>query len=198
MKIFILGILLFLYFSLHSALANHQVKIFLMQKGITKKYYRLFFNFSALASLIPIFYFYKKIEPILLFVNILLQNIGLGIAAIGVVLLLVALNQYNLAEFAGTQQLKQTTPLPSEALKTSGFNSMVRHPLYFSGLLLIWGSFLLQPTDLFLMVSIISTTYLYFGTKLEEEKLVMEFGKEYEKYQHEVGMLIPFWKFSKK
>ena len=191
MKIFILGILIFLYFVLHSILANNKVKTFLMGRWITKRYYRLFFNFIAIVSLIPIFFFYKKIEPTFLFVNVLLQNIGFGLAVIGILLLLVALSQYNLSEFAGTQQLKQNNS-PAEALKTSGFNSIVRHPLYFSGLIIIWGSFLFQPTDLFLMVSLIATAYLYFGTKLEEEKLVKEFGNEYVKYQNKVGMLIPF------
>ena len=198
MKLFILGILLFLYFLLHSTLANNKVKFFLMKRWIAKKYYRLFYNFFALVSLIPIFFFYKKIAPTFIFVNVPLQTAGLVLIAIGVLLLLLALSQYNLSEFAGTQQLKQHTPLPPEALKTSGFNSIVRHPLYFSGLIIIWGSFLYQPTDLFLMVSLLFTAYLYWGTKLEEEKLVLEFGKEYLKYQKEVGMLIPFWNFLKK
>ncbi len=194
MKIFTLGILLVLYFSLHSVLANNKVKDFLMSRWISKRYYRLFFNFFAIVSLIPIFLYYKTTEPEILFVNVLLSNVGLCIIIIGIFLSLVALNQYNLSEFAGTQQLNQKPP-PPKKLKTSGFNSIVRHPLYFSMLLIIWGFFLSRPTDLFFMISIIGTAYLYFGTKLEEEKLVKEFGDEYLKYQKKVGMLIPFLKF---
>jgi len=38
------------------------------------------------------------------------------------------------------------------------------------------------------------TIYIIIGTRLEENKLVMEFGDPYIKYQHEVPMLIPFTK----
>jgi protein-S-isoprenylcysteine O-methyltransferase Ste14 len=192
MKIILFGFLLILYFLLHSTLAHHKVKTFLMSKWVSKKYYRLLFNLIAVGSLIPLYLFYQEIEASFLFVNVLLQYLGFGIAAIGGLLLLVALSQYNLAEFAGTQQLKQTTPLLVASLKTSGFNSIVRHPLYFAGLIIIWGGFLLRPTDLVLMLSLVSTAYLYFGTKLEEEKLVMEFGEAYLEYQKKVGMLLPF------
>jgi len=38
------------------------------------------------------------------------------------------------------------------------------------------------------------TAYIIIGTRLEEKKLVLEFGESYTKYQHEVPMLIPFTK----
>lgn len=192
MQIIIFGFLLVLFFLLHSFLAHNKVKAFLMEKWISKKYYRLLYNFIAVFSLIPIYLFYRKTEDSFLFVNVLLQYLGFAIASVGFILLLMALQQYNLSEFAGTQQLKQTTPLPTQSLKTSGFNAIVRHPLYFSGLIIIWGGFLFRPTDLILMVSLISTGYLYFGTKLEEEKLVEEYGEAYLEYQRKVGMLLPY------
>jgi len=61
-------------------------------------------------------------------------------------------------------------------------------------LIIILGCFLYKPTDLVLLISLISITYLYVGTKLEERKLVTTFGEDYIKYQQEVGMLIPFLK----
>ena len=43
-----------------------------------------------------------------------------------------------------------------------------------------------------IVVNIILTIYVIIGTKLEERKLVLEFGETYVKYQQEVPMLIPF------
>ncbi len=201
MQLLFFALSLVFYYVLHSVLANTKVKTFLMERFIAQKYYRLLFNFTAVVLLFPIFYFYRKISTTYLFVNVLpayqigrLENIGLGIAALGMLLLLYALSQYNLSEFAGTQQLKNASPPTPESLKVSGFNSYVRHPLYFAGLLIIWGGFLFRPTDLYLVMGLVSTAYLYFGTKLEEEKLVVEFGEEYLEYQKRVGMLLPFWK----
>lgn len=45
-----------------------------------------------------------------------------------------------------------------------------------------------------LVVNIILTVYIIIGTKLEEQKLILEYGDEYLKYQQEVPMLIPFTK----
>ena len=42
------------------------------------------------------------------------------------------------------------------------------------------------------------TVYIIIGTKLEEKKLVLEFGETYIKYQTEVPMLIPFTKVKEK
>jgi len=183
MQLLFFALSLIFYYVLHSILANTKIKAFLMERFIPQQYYRLMFNVISVGLLIPIFYLYKGIPTSLIFEFMVLENIGLGIAVIGILLLILALGQYNLAEFSGTQQLKQSTLLMPESLKTTGFNAYVRHPLYFCGLLILWGGFLSSPTYL---------AYLYFGTKLEEEKLIADFGEEYLNYQKRVGMLIPF------
>jgi protein-S-isoprenylcysteine O-methyltransferase Ste14 len=45
-----------------------------------------------------------------------------------------------------------------------------------------------------ILVNSVLTVYVLIGTVLEERKLVLEFGEAYERYQHEVPMLIPFTK----
>jgi len=194
MQLILFGLALGFYYIFHSFLANNNVKNFLMEHWISQKYYRLLFNFFAIILLLPIYYFYQKIETSFLFENVLLQNVGLGMAVVGVLLLLFALSQYNLSEFAGTQQFKKAALPKPESLKVSGFNSIVRHPLYFSMLIIFWGGFLFRPTELILIICLVSTVYLFFGTKLEEEKLVEEFGESYLIYQKQVGMLVPFFK----
>ena len=70
-------------------------------------------------------------------------------------------------------------------------NSYVRHPLYFATLLLIWGMFLVFPKDTVLVLVVITNLYLIVGTKLEENKLVNDFGDVYLDYQKRVPMLLP-------
>jgi protein-S-isoprenylcysteine O-methyltransferase Ste14 len=44
------------------------------------------------------------------------------------------------------------------------------------------------------VTNVVLTIYVIIGTKLEERKLVLEFGDTYIQYQKEVPMLIPFTK----
>ena len=194
MHLLFFAISLTFYYVLHSILANTKVKTFLVEGWIPQRYYRLLFNITAIVLLFPILYFYQGITTHFIFENMEIKYIGLGIAVVGIFLLLFALSQYNLGEFSGIQQLRQATSPKPESLKTTGFNAIVRHPLYFCGLLIIWGGFLYRPTYLYLVMALVSTAYLYFGTKLEEEKLVNEFGDAYLAYQKNVGMLLPFLK----
>lgn len=194
MDLIFFGFSLVFYFAIHSILAHKTTKAFLMDNWIPQKFYRILFNLSSIGFLIPIFLFYKKTNPNVIFENELLEILGIIELLAGFILLLLSLRQYNLSEFAGTQQYKYKTPPTPEKLNTTGLNKWVRHPLYFSTLLLIWGYFLFRPTDLNLVISVITSLYLYFGTKLEEEKLIEEFGKDYQNYQKKVPMLIPFIK----
>ncbi|MFT5983628.1 MAG: protein-S-isoprenylcysteine O-methyltransferase Ste14 [Ulvibacter sp.] len=193
MQLLLFGLALVLYFGFHSFLAHQNVRAFLMNGWVSKRYYRLGYNFVAIALLALLFFYYQRVEASLLFDLRSLKFIGLSLAFIGILLLILALSQYNLAEFSGTQQYRnQSAPSP-EKLNTSGLNAYVRHPLYFAMLLVIWGYFLFRPTDLFLVTAVVSSFYVYVGTLLEEQKLVLEFGETYVNYQGEVGMLFPNW-----
>jgi len=192
MQLLLFAVALVVYYSLHSLLAAKQVKSFLIPSIISDKFYRLSFNVFAILSLALILFFYKKIPSQFLFQIIFLKYMGGVVALIGLILLVIALLQYNLGEFSGFQQLKGKPSMQIKELKTSGFNSIVRHPLYFAMLCLMWGYFLFHPTDLFLVTAVISSLYLYFGTKLEEQKLIEEFGEAYKIYKQKVKMLIPY------
>lgn len=45
-----------------------------------------------------------------------------------------------------------------------------------------------------IVINTVLTIYIIIGTKLEERKLILEFGDAYINYQVEVPMLIPFTK----
>lgn len=76
-------------------------------------------------------------------------------------------------------------------LKKSGLLGIVRHPMYLALIVFLWTqTFYLID----ILVNLILTVYVIIGTKLEEKKLILEFGEQYIEYQHEVPMLIPFTK----
>jgi methanethiol S-methyltransferase len=188
---------LILYFILHSLLANLRVKAFLQQHLIPARWYRVLYNLLAVITLIPIFFYLGQSEQTFLFqLPLYLKYIAYAGIALALLLILVALAQYDLGEFSGLSDLRSTQKNQEPILQIKGFNSYVRHPLYFASLLLFWFFFLAVPTKTFLIVALVSSLYLYVGARLEEEKLLLTFGEHYRRYQEEVPMLWPAIKYN--
>ncbi len=188
MDIVILGVAVVLYFVLHSVFAANRVKSKLYPY-IPKQYYRLFYNFQSVFLLIAIAYYYIEMSSSYVFPPYKL--VGSVLAGVGVVFILLALKQYNLSEFSGTYQLNNQGNVPSTGLHTSGLNRYVRHPLYTASYMIFIGAVLFSPTLKAIVVISIACLYIVIGTKLEEIKLVEEFGQEYVEYQKRVGMFLP-------
>jgi protein-S-isoprenylcysteine O-methyltransferase Ste14 len=66
---------------------------------------------------------------------------------------------------------------------------LVRHPLYLGFLIAFWAT--PDMTAGHLLFAILSTFYILIGAHLEEKDLVESLGEEYQRYQQEVGMLVP-------
>jgi len=102
---------------------------------------------------------------------------------------------YDSLSFFGIRQImqfgKEKNINPSEGLKKNGLLGITRHPMYLA-LIIYLLSQNFKISDI--VVNIILIVYVFIGTKLEEKKLVLEFGDTYIKYQQEVPMLIPFTK----
>jgi methanethiol S-methyltransferase len=192
-----IALALILYFTLHSLLANLRVKAFLQQHLIPARWYRILYNLVAVFTLIPILFYLQQSEQNFLFqIPLFLKYIAYAGILAAILLLLIALIQYDLGEFSGLSYLGSTKKNQEQTLQVKGLNSYVRHPLYFASLLLFWFYFLAFPTTIFLMVAIISSLYLYAGARLEEEKLLLNFGDSYRRYQQEVPMLWPAFKYN--
>lgn len=183
------------YFFLHSLLASDRVKN-VLYTWIPKSYYRLLYNGFALVSLVPVYAMYQNASPSeFLFVILWIKRLGMLGLLLGSVLLFLSLGQYNKAEFSGFAQLKSNGKPVHSSLLTKGLNAWVRHPLYFSMLILIWSVFWYLPKEVHLALATITTVYLYVGACLEERKLLRYFGENYAKYQKKVPMLIPLKQF---
>ncbi|WP_117885284.1 methanethiol S-methyltransferase [Aureibaculum luteum] len=76
------------------------------------------------------------------------------------------------------------------------FYKLIRHPMMLGFIIAFWAA----PTMTLgrLLFAVVTTTYIFVAVKLLEEKdLKKIIGEEYEEYQKEVPMIIPFSKFKK-
>jgi methanethiol S-methyltransferase len=181
---------LLLFYTLHSAMADASVKEKLYA-FIPKRWYRLSYNMVSTVTLGVCLYLYVDARKSYLFsLSEFGIVIGLAILVAGMYLLIAALKGYDTGAFMGISEEKA-----GETLKTDGWNGVVRHPIYLAVFLIVWGLFLAVPMDIFLGMALITTGYIFVGIRLEERKLMRQFGAMYEEYQREVPMLLPSIKF---
>ncbi|MES2520194.1 MAG: isoprenylcysteine carboxylmethyltransferase family protein [Bacteroidota bacterium] len=179
-----LGTAWLIYGTIHSLLATDSIK-----NTVSSKYYRLIYNTLAFLLILPILYLQITLPSTNLMQSSFLSKSLSGMMALsGIYLMYVSLKNYDLKEFLGLDfnQKKQVNELQIE-----GVSSIIRHPLYTGMLMFFWGTFGYFGTESYLISAIVLTIYIRIGIHFEEQKLVREFGKRYEKYQKEVPMLIP-------
>jgi protein-S-isoprenylcysteine O-methyltransferase Ste14 len=94
---------------------------------------------------------------------------------------------FGLAPILARVRSKQVKPMP---FTVRGPYRWIRHPLYFSMLLLIWSS--PDVTADRLLFNTLFTVWIIVATLLEERDLQADFGEVYRNYQRSVPMLIPY------
>ena len=116
-----------------------------------------------------------------------------ALAVAGVLLMLRAVREYDLARFAGLWQLHHRVAPGSaeedEPLSTGGLHRWVRHPVYSAAFMILWG---LVRDPLSLATASWGSLYLIVGTRLEERKLRKRYGEAYRRYQSLVPAFIPW------
>jgi len=73
-----------------------------------------------------------------------------------------------------------------------GIYKFIRHPLYASLLFLTWGIFLKNFTITLLLISVISSVFLYITALLDEKECILYFGDAYRDYMKRSKRFIPF------
>ena len=188
------------FFAAHSILASSVLKSKInILNPIFKSYYRLSFNIISTLLLVPIVYtFFQLPAEYLIKTSFLYQIVGSLLSVAGVYIVIDGFKNYRTDEFVGIYQIKKNHEFHPSKLNRSGWNNIVRHPLYFGGIILIVGLLLISPTIKLGITSLLAIAYLYIGTLWEEKKLIAEFGSAYIDYQKEVSMLLPIkWLLSK-
>ncbi len=189
LSIVLLIVLWLFYFIAHSVLASNRVKASVQQQFPERAHcYRLFFNLFAVLTLGPIAYLHIITEsPTLISWHGWSIYIAYGIRGVAIVGFIWSLRYYDMQAFSGIRSCRQGTE-PNSTLSISPLHRHVRHPWYFFALLLIWG----RDLDQLSMVStLMITAYLIIGSRLEDKKLIAEFGPGYADYIHQVPGLIP-------
>lgn len=179
-----------LYGVLHSVLAGLSVKNFFRKKlGDKYKHYRLAYTLVAFISLVLVVWFQFSIQSTNIFTpDLFTQSIG-GITSVcGLMLMLICIKKY----FIGLSGLRS---LLHEEVYTkliiSGVHRYVRHPLYLGTFLFLWGLLVVFPLASLLVSNTVITVYTLIGIKLEEKKLLLDFGEPYSIYQTKVPKLFP-------
>ncbi len=172
------------YFALHSWLASLRLKesVDRLWPGLSARY-RLIYNLLAIGLLIPPVWLLFIIESPMLWqwqgywrwlshVLLLSSLIGFWFTT----------RYYDMPAFLGLTRATATH------FSLSPLHRYVRHPWYFLGLILVWS----RDMDLarFIVVTL-ATAYLWYGSRLEDRKLVAEFGTLYRSYMERVPGLLP-------
>jgi protein-S-isoprenylcysteine O-methyltransferase Ste14 len=172
-----------------------------IMKRLLKEYYafyRLFFVLVSTLLLFPIIRYTIQLDhEVVIQYSRTLNIFRYILITLGVLVFVKAfLIDYDVLHFFGIRQamkFNKTEKEPSNTeLKMSGLLGIVRHPMYFAVVVILWcHSFTIADV----IVNAVLTIYVVIGTFLEERKLVNEFGDSYIRYKKKVPMLIPFTKW---
>jgi protein-S-isoprenylcysteine O-methyltransferase Ste14 len=170
------------YGLLHSLLASHGVKAWLMRCVPPLKHsYRLFFNGMALVLLLPPLWLTgQDVSPALWHWPLWLSWPALLLSVAGFAW---SLRWYDGIEFLGLRHEVQ----PKMVL--SPLHRYVRHPWYSLGLLLFWTRDL---NAAWLVAGVAVSCYVAIGIYFEERKLLAELGEPYRRYRARVPALLPW------
>ena len=193
----ILAILWISYCIIHSVLADLRIKKRIQRKlGKKAKYFRLYYTLFAFVSLVGLFYYQINLKTIVLYKpSLIVFVLALIVTLFGLAIMAICIKKYFI-NISGLLSLVEEKP--SNKLIISDIHQYVRHPLYLGTFIFIWGLFLLLPCLSLLIANTIITTYTLIGIRLEEKKLVAEFGNSYIRYQESVPRIVPFLKIKRK
>jgi protein-S-isoprenylcysteine O-methyltransferase Ste14 len=184
---------------LHSLTAAQRTKNWVRQRVGERPYlglYRLIYNALAVVTFVPVLWVTAVELP-----NTQLWQIPAPwsyaanlVQLIGLIGLGIALFQTDFWDFVGLRQAVRYLSGEAEInlpprLVTGGMYAIVRHPLYFFSLLVIW--FTPVMTLQSLLFNFFTTMYLWAGSRVEERRLADFFGLAYAEYRAKVPGLLP-------
>jgi methanethiol S-methyltransferase len=187
------------YLALHSAMISMTATRYLRSVlGERFRFYRLFFNLVAIATLIPVVSYSTSVKGEMLFAwDGYFAVLKWALVATGVFLFIAGSCHYDMQQFLGIRQIRSgarhTLINASGTIDDTGVLGLIRHPYYTATILLFWAGDLTTTTA---VINLVVTAYVVIGTLLEERKLRLELGESYRSYQARVSMFVP-WKWLK-
>lgn len=197
----LLALLWVLWCILHSVMIARPITDFLSsQLKSSYRFYRLFFNITALATLIPVYFYSISLDsPTVFELKGILEGIRIFVFAVSILLFFLGARTYDMRHFLGMNDIRAGTIDPEisgiKTFKTQGILNVIRHPWYLAGILLVWTR-TGRLTVAALLENSIITLYFIIGAYLEEKKLEQDLGGAYQQYREAVSMLLPVkWVF---
>jgi len=158
-------------------------------------YYRVFYVLLSFILLVPLINFTVQSDQNIIIAYSYPMSVIRSILTWGSLIMFAwaFFFNYDALSFFGIRQIlnrRKTKNIsqPGE-LKRNGLLGIVRHPMYFALIIYLWSQ---TSRVVDIVVNLVLTLYIIIGTRLEEKKLILEFGETYVRYQKEVPMLIPF------
>ena len=194
MRYILLVILWVVWCALHSIMINLSITEWLRKKfphGF--RFYRIFFNLVSVVTLLPVIFYSLALRGEVIFGwEGLWRAVPIFLGAVALFLFIAGAQRYDLRQFLGLRQIddeKACSLLTDDcSLDTGGILSVIRHPWYTAGILIVWA----RPLDLAaILTNLVVSGYLVVGAILEERKLKQQFGAQYTDYQRRVSMLFP-------
>ncbi len=182
------------YGGVHSLLASNQVKNAVAATWPAfAQYYRICYNLLAvLLLLLPLSIALADNSPPLWQWRTQFNWLADGAAIFALLGFIWSLTFYDLREFSGFLNKNKANAFDVAKLKISPLHRIVRHPWYFFMLVMIWTRDI-NATQL--VSAAVITLYLMIGSRLEENKLIAQFGDGYRAYRSKVNGLFPLpWK----
>ncbi len=181
----IVGSLWIAYGAIHSLLASREIKAWVARTfPVAARRYRAIYNTLAVITLVPVLVFASRAETECLWTwSGPWHVVSIAIAIAAAIGFLYSLRSYNMLAFFGLR----TGARPSR-LATTGLHAWVRHPWYSLALAVIWTR---DMNTIFLIEAAVITSYIVIGSRLEERRLMHEFGDAYARYRETVPALIP-------
>ncbi|MBO9202751.1 MULTISPECIES: methyltransferase family protein [Niastella] len=174
----------------HSILAANWWKRLMQQLLVANyKYYSFSYSIFAAVTLVAVLMYQVFLHSHLLYQAPVWVKLFLCLPLLVGIFIMGALIKKYFFSLSGISVFYKMQPPPELVL--SGLNRYVRHPLYFGTLLFLWSLFFIYPYVKNLLACVIITLYTVWGARLEEKKLVAQFGEKYTAYKKRVPMLLP-------
>jgi len=172
---------LFTVFALHhSALARTRAKAWINRR-LSAEHERTLYVWVASLLFIGVAFFWRPVRGVAWDIHGWAAGVVWAGEIAGIALTAWSAAALGILELSGVRPPKHVGP---EDLRSDGPYGLVRHPIYFAWLLLVWSVPFMNGTRL--SFAAISTLYLVVAIPFEERSLVAHFGPAYAKYQKKV------------
>ncbi len=178
-----------MFFLQHSIMVRAKFKI-LLKKIVPDEIIPAFYSIVSGITLICIVLFWQEGGQPIFISPIWILPIRIGAFTLAIIGFYWGVKSLPFFDPFGVRMKKKFYKQPS--LKLVGPYRLVRHPLYFFMLIVIWAStsFTLDR----ILFNCLWSLWIFLGVRFEEKELLTVFKQDYEKYQQQVPMLFPIKK----